>query len=122
MDKRNNKDFKDLQDKWYKKAGFEVESSEYSVIKTPGRYLYDTYRGHQIIAAKQRYYELAGQFLHSYQFIDTLEKKIWNAHSEGVTIRQIAETLKLSKSAVHRTIKYLKEEMIKQNVKEYDSE
>lgn len=123
MDQFNNKDFKNLQAKWYKKAGYKPEFNElgHSDQNVDGRHYYNQY-GHQEFAAKQRYYELAGQFLHSYAFKDRLEKKIWAMHSEGITIRQIAKTLKTYKSPVHRTIKHLKEEMIKQYTQEDNRE
>lgn len=121
MDQFKDKDFKKLQAEWYKEAGYEVETSERTINDSHGRYYYTEY-GHEKFSANQRYYELAGQFLHDYKFKDEKHKKIWILHSEGVTIRQIAKTLEISKTVVHRTIKYLKEEMIKQNTKEDESE
>lgn len=119
MNKLNNKAFKSLQETWYKKAGFKPELAEYSVENTDGRYFYNQY-GHQKFAAKQRYYELAGQFLHDYKFKNEEEKNVWRYHSNGKTIRQIAEILSVSKSPIHRTIKHLKEEMVRQYTKEED--
>lgn len=121
MDQFNSKSYKALQDKWYKKAGFEVEFSEFYEVKTPGRYIYDEY-GHERFLAKERYYQLAGQFLYDYSFKTQIQKKIWELHSEGITIRQIAEILRLSKSVIHRNIKYLKEQMIKNCLKENNNE
>lgn len=123
MDNRNNNEFKKLQAKWYKKAGYKTEFNEfgYNAHNEDGRHYYNQY-GHQEFATKQRYYELAGQFIYGYSFKDNTDKRVWTLHSEGITIRQIAETLKLSKSLVHRTIKHLKEEMIKQYTKEDSDE
>lgn len=40
--------------------------------------------------AKEAYFELAGQFLHSYAFESKTERMIWELHSQGMPVRKIA--------------------------------
>ena len=40
------------------------------------------------------YYSMAAKFLHDYKFTSNLEKVIWEYHAEGMSMRNIAKTLK----------------------------
>ena len=65
------------------------------------------------------YYYVANHFLHEYQFETKIDKIIWTYHAEGLSVRDIANTLKKVKikkkqrGAVHNTIKRLESIMKK---------
>lgn len=50
--------------------------------------------------AKATYYQMASNFLNDYKFKTRLERIIWQYHSEGISVRDIADTLK--KAKVHK--------------------
>lgn len=91
--------FADIQKKWYaklKKSGFEdaerPEGDRFA-LKNPSEackrdiVIKDYY-------AKLEYYSMARKFIHDYKFESNLEKVIWEYHSEGVSVRNIAKLLK----------------------------
>ncbi len=117
-----SKEFKDLQNVWYKKlaaSGFNDLEDEKEFLKkhslsaliqhTSGRLEY--------VAVKQEYYRLASHFLHDYHFPDAITKYIWKSHSEGLSMREISIRLKKDfnvskgKTLIHTTIKKLVGEM-----------
>ena len=70
-------------------------------------------------AAKEEYYRLAGQFLHSHSFPSALEREIWALHSDGMSIRHIVAKLKkkywrsgLYRNKVHGIIQQLSKTML----------
>ena len=71
--KFKTKEFKDLKDKWYAKLAVEkfndIEQDEHHLKQWVGSQF--TYRmdPHQF-DTNQKYFQLAGQFLHSYKFAD----------------------------------------------------
>ena len=119
------KEFQELQTKWYKKLqqkGFnDIERTD-KIGKAAGRLKTDalenvshSYSAHQF-SIKEEYYRLAGQFLHEHKFKTQVEKKIWELHSEGVSVRNIIKKLRhrgvtAYKDLVHGTIKRLAKEM-----------
>jgi hypothetical protein len=118
----NSKQFKLLQDKWYKKLekeGFDdIEKLDHIKFQSEGAMFYSFY-GHEKFKAKEEYYQLAGKFLHDYNFKNDIEKEIWRLYSEGFTIRQISTFLnlqKFKKSRVFNIVAQLKKEMIKMYV------
>jgi hypothetical protein len=48
----------------------------------------------EIFEIKQEYYYKANQFLSSYRFVSHTERHIWEMHSSGFGVRQIADDLK----------------------------
>lgn len=50
--------------------------------------------------AKAAYYQMASNFLNDHRFDNRLERIIWQYHSEGISVRDIAITL--NKAKVHR--------------------
>jgi hypothetical protein len=113
------KDFKALQKKWeerLKKEGFEDIERKEGRLKSGSvenvRYLYTT----EQFNIKEEYYRLAGQFLHEYKFKSSVERKIWELHSEGMSVRNIIKKLKHKgitayKNLVHGTIVELADKM-----------
>jgi hypothetical protein len=120
--------FKDLQDKWYKKlakSGFEdIEQDEDHLInwsssralrgKVNGSAYADVIVSHQAV---EEYYRLAGHFLHDYKFKDEYEKKVWILHADGNSHRDVAEALrtksrKANKDSVNTIVKRLSKEML----------
>jgi hypothetical protein len=119
-------EFKKLQSQWYRKlkeSGFEdVEQSvrgrdylkAWHSVYFKARYDPHTFN------SKQIYYERASQFLWEYKFpwkegfslTNVKEREIWRLHSEGCSVRTIAEYLnehgwKANKDNVNHTIQRL---------------
>lgn len=117
------KQFNNLQNTWYKKLkaeGFNDIEGDFGISITTGvfstkrffeRNTYDTFKN------KERYYQLAGHFLHEHTFETKLDKEIWELHSEGLSYRDISEKIKiLQKSQVCKVVKTLKELMLKKYI------
>ena len=60
--------------------------------------------------ARKQYFEDAQEFLNWYEFNSPEDKIVWELHTAGLPIRQIAEKTNRSKSAIGRTIKRLRRE------------
>lgn len=112
------KQFKALQNKWYrklKKEGFEdVEDTN-----SPNEFLkkwhtYDFKTKYQKGNAESitDYYRLASQFLHDYSFETGTEKKVWELHAGGHSIRKIEKLLRIDRNRVHKIIRTIKKAMI----------
>lgn len=72
----------------------------------------------QDFEAKRRYFELASQFLHTYRFKKSIERKIWSLHAEGVSVRVSAVRLGIDRNKVHNTILALRKIMLRRNNKD----
>ncbi len=120
------KEFKALQIKWeakLKKAGFKDLERKDRWGRAEERLQTDTMenvanRGTTVeeFEATQDYYRIAGQFLHEHKFKTQVEKKIWELHAEGDSIRVIIKKLKhrgitAYKDLVQTTINRLADEM-----------
>lgn len=46
---------------------------------------------------KSEYYSMASKFLHDYTFDSAIEKVIWEYHANGISVRDITETLNKAK-------------------------
>ncbi len=88
---------------WYKKLkntkseeypnGFEdIESDENNLKEWSSKFARK--KSMDSMEAKQMYYSLATQFLNIYHFENELERVIWTYHTEGISVRNIAKTLK----------------------------
>ena len=109
-----------LKAKWYaklKKKGFEdIEHDEdhlklYSerfVVRNLGAYANPT-----LTSAKVEYYSACRKFQSSYTFKNKKEKGMFEMHSEGISIRDIATKYKTSRRKVHELIKRLVKEVFK---------
>ncbi len=98
-------DFKKLQAKWNKKlekSGFIDIEDETERLKS-WSIRWRTKKRLNEAKARQPYYELATQFLSEYEFESNLDQIIWEYHSNGLSIREIADTLKKVKIGRHQT-------------------
>ncbi len=119
-----SKDFQALQKTWYKKLkqeGFEdIEQADGHLKLWSAYYFRSKYKTDGDVLfqqAKEEYYRLARQFLHEKSFEDIRTKRIWELHSEGMSIRNIVKVLKQEghvayKNIVHPIVKALSKEMI----------
>lgn len=115
------KDFASLQKEWYgklKNSGFEdIETTdgrlkEYSstLLANPHKVLTQN-GGWQ---AKEEYYRMAGHFLLEHKFETKLKKVMWEYHSNGISVEDIAKTLnktgvvKTNRTSVWQIIKDLR--------------
>lgn len=114
-----SKEFKDLKDKWYKKAaksGFkDIEQDEDNLIVWASHLFRATYDATKF-QAKEEYYRAAGHFLHDYEFDSKRDRLVWEKHAEGLSIAKIVKELKkknrkIHKMLVHEIIKRLASEM-----------
>lgn len=104
-------EFNELKEFWYQKlkdSGFnDIEYNDTLLINGPSGNLY---RNKQFKngtwQAKATYYSMAESFLNEYAFSTELDKVIWEYHANGISVREISETLekanikKTSKSSV----------------------
>lgn len=93
-------EFKELASKWSQKLkenGFEdIENSfnQKENLKTPhSRYFFSRYTPDEI-EETLTYYDMCMDFYWHYAFKSKREKEIWLLHSEGMTKRKIADTLR----------------------------
>lgn len=117
----------ELKAKWYKrlqKDGFKDIEKPDGSLKMDAHYntMYN-YRNPIIYDAKERYYQLASQFLHDHKFSSRLEKFIWEQHCEGVGIVNIVKEIKRKglstyKREVHETLQRLTKQMLSRNNKD----
>jgi hypothetical protein len=112
---RDTPDLKTLQKIWYKKlknTGFvdiEDTNSPKEFLKTwHSSYFISRYTP-ETFERKEAYYRLCSHFLWDYEFESNLEREIWRLHSEGMSLRDIAQSLrskriKLNKDNVNKII------------------
>jgi len=92
---------------WYKKLkveGFQdVEKNEDRLKEYHGSKFK---REHTVASFKEseRYWQLAGQLLHDYPFLDVVEKKTWKMYVEGEQLNKIARATRQSRRTVSRII------------------
>jgi hypothetical protein len=104
---RNSKEFKALQNKWYRKlnkAGFEDIESRNGMLKD---YHSKRFAGQDAstFTEKERYYQLASQLVHTYPFPDTTSKTMWRLHAKGESIEYISNALNLKTEVVSKFIR-----------------
>lgn len=104
---------------WAKK----LKDSGFVDIEYPGGTLRSTspqsFKNKSLIAFEttREYYILAEHFLHEYQFKTELERVIWEYHANGLSVRDISDTLKkvkiskLKRTAVWEILKRLDAEL-----------
>jgi hypothetical protein len=104
-----------LQREWYAKlkaSGFEdIETGDEhdGLLKTDKRI--EEGRGEEYQASAE-YYRCAGVFLHHRHWRDQRERLIWELHSEGVGMNEIARRARAGNTLVHATINRLRDEML----------
>jgi hypothetical protein len=107
--------FSKLKAEWYKKLklqGFnDIEYEDGSIAcSVPTGYRNKVVYQQEIV---RDYYYMCYHFLHEHQFETQLHKIIWEYHTDGMSIRNIAETLKkakikvLNKSQIDRIVRKL---------------
>lgn len=93
-------DFKKLQNEWYQKLkddGFEdIEDT-----RSPQRYLKTWHASYfqcryteDLFQIKEEYYRRRRTFLHEYPFKNKNHERIWQLHSDAISMREIASILK----------------------------
>lgn len=99
--------YKQLRKVWYDKLkaeGFvdiENTNTDYQDINVQSsqwarkRYVED-------VPARQAYYYMANTFLNEHEFVSSLEKVIWDYHSNALSYRKIADTLEKAGVKHHR--------------------
>jgi hypothetical protein len=112
--------FRTLNKKWHDKLeslGFydmEEFDSPMELMKTHENERFRIkFTGDEFIA-RQRYYELAGQLLHSYKFESESDRQIWKLHSEGVSERAIAREYGFKHQKVKNLVSSLKKRIVKE--------
>lgn len=106
MPTQSNK-LKLLQKKWYrllKECGFEDIEKDERDLKEYHSQRFQHYQG---FTEKQRYYELAGQLLHTFPFTSKVNRTIWRMHSEGESALTISNATGVSEFLVNKSIKYV---------------
>lgn len=110
----NKAQFKKLQDKWYRKlekSGFEdIEdtNSPREMLKTWDSQYFLHIGTPMQFEARQIYFEMCTNFLNTHKFISEADKAIWELHTEGFSLREIAKKKKRSTDAIFKTVKRLK--------------
>lgn len=107
MSQFKTREFQKLKSKWTEKlnhSGFQdIEKDEYRLkehhsTRFTARYTPEEFK------ENERYWQLAGQLLHEYPFLDNKEKKIWKMYSEGEHFRKISKACRVSVSTIYRTV------------------
>ena len=115
------KNFKSLRDEWYqilKEDGFnDIEQTD-GLLKFWTNTRFRVVHNVELYESKKKYFELAGQYCHDGIFKSEINRKIWQLHSEGLSIREIADKIKetsknYKKSKVHKVVNETAKEMLK---------
>lgn len=100
-------DFKALQRKWYKKlaaSGFEdIEDSPHTLKRYDSSFFQQTYDPDSYVA-KERYFSLATQLLHTYKFTSARQRRVWELHCEGWSVEDIKKKCRMGTDQVQRVI------------------
>jgi len=93
------KKFKELQERWYKKlekSGF--EDVEDMTLNEPLLKNWDNFRYRKVTPeeyeSRTRYYSNCRDVLNTYPFERAIHRRIWELHTEGLSLRQIEKTIK----------------------------
>lgn len=113
----NSKEFKKLQEEWYntlKESGFnDAEKGQY--LKKYSFKLFETVQHRAALKdthdelfyqSKERYFQLAGQFLYEHVFDTELHKNIWQQHAEGLSVREIGVLQDLGPNVIQQIVKH----------------
>lgn len=108
------KEFKALHAKWEKRLEKEglpdLETADGQLKGISHASFFKAHYNQVDAEAKEEYYRQAGYFLYDHKFQTELERKIWELHCEGVSIRDIVVILKkkhyrVYKRLVHETLR-----------------
>ncbi len=118
------KQLKKLQALWAKKLErsgfFDIERANGTLKNHDAYRVREMNANHDVMAARQRYYELARQFYHANTFETSREKRVWHMHSEGESTYTIAGETKSSQSDIDRIVRRLAKKMLAQRVGKLD--
>ena len=117
--------FKKLASVWNKKlkdSGFVDIEDKNGRLKLWTSHYFRTRYTPSSFAARQEYYRMAGQFLHTHVFDSPAEKELWRLHSDGLAAITIYRQLKkrrlfIARDAVHKTIHALAKVMLREATK-----
>ncbi len=102
-----SKSFKALQKVWEKKlsdSGLEnIEQPDGNLKLWTSSFFKVRYNA-TLFEAKEEYYRMASQFLHDHRFEADAHKKMWELHANGVSMRNIACTLRKKGIATNKDL------------------
>lgn len=127
--RRNDPEFNKLKNLWYKKlkkSGFEDIEQDEDILKSWSLFFPTHQKTSLSFESSARYYQLAGQFLHSHKFQSSLERFVWKCHSEGMSRSETvkacqAKGFTMYKNKFDEIIGPLKEIMVKNATSEVQS-
>lgn len=111
-----------LTQKWYaklKKEGFKDLETSSGQLKLGADMYHQIIRGATAqqkkthYESKERYYQLAGQFLYDHEFETPREQQIWELHSEGLSHSDIRKKLYRFKNTKETTIRVIIQKLSK---------
>lgn len=123
--KTNSKEFKKLQNTWYKKLekdGFddlERRGVPDEWIRHGGRIrVTDANFSYEKMESQTDYYRIVGFFLHDHTFENEFQKQIWTYHAEGISIRDMVNLFEKNgidtyRDKINRELIELKKLMLK---------
>lgn len=97
-------EYERLKKLWYKKlekSGFvdiEQHETNFRGYRYTGSAKYGKF-SKEWQDSKVEYYNMASEFLSNYKFSSPLEQSIWEYHTNGMSLRNIADTLKKAKTS-----------------------
>lgn len=95
-----SKEFKSLQREWYKKLKDDnfkdIEDQEVDRLKVWHSYDF-TRKNKQEFEAREEYFSLCLEFSREYKFESESDRKVWEYHSEGYSIREISTLMRSDK-------------------------
>lgn len=94
---QGDRDFEELKAYWYQKlkdSGFKDAENSRGFLKD--RHVDKFAKDHtkQEYEEKENYFRYAGQLLHDYEFPNSFEKRVWELHCTGLSLREIAFQLR----------------------------
>lgn len=95
MSKKKPETYEEIRAVWYaklEKSGFvdiEQDENDLKVWST----LFTRKRTKELKESREAYYYMARSFLNDYKFANNVERIIWEYHTEGIGVRDIAKTL-----------------------------
>ncbi len=96
MSKPKKTKFQFLQEKWYAKlakSGFEDIEKDERYLKKYSNQVH-IHSNQTSWEAKAAYFQMASNFLEDYKFASNLDRTIWEYHANGLSLNEIAATLK----------------------------
>lgn len=109
MDPKQLKKLKALWEKKLKKSGFEDIEQKDGRLKAWHSHRFAVEAKKTVFEAKAEYYRKAEHFLNDAQFSSKKERRVWELHSQGVSERDIADSVGLFRSEVRDLLIPLKE-------------